>query len=148
MWHVSPLEGTRNHSPWNVSWNISKNSFIWVVEWTFRSSVSFVSYNYWNFFHSHYTQHHISFQKLHHAETCSVGFCDNGKSPNERNRQNFRGSSGICGGAAGCGHALNRKVASSFHDGVIDIYHGLNPSGCTMALAFCHPPGTVRPAKW
>ena len=32
-----------------------------------------------------------------------------------------------------------------FHDEVTDIYRGINPSGCTMALGFFHLPGTVRP---
>ena len=57
----------------------------------------------------------------------------------------FRGTVGICGGAVGCGHALSWKVASSFHDWVIDIYHGLNSSDCTKVLGFCHPPRTVKP---
>jgi len=35
--------------------------------------------------------------------------------------------------------ATSRKVAGSIPDGVLGIFHGHNPSGCTMALGSTQP---------
>jgi hypothetical protein len=35
--------------------------------------------------------------------------------------------------------ATNRKVAGSTPDGVIEIFHRHNPSGCTLALGLTQP---------
>jgi hypothetical protein len=47
---------------------------------------------------------------------------------------------GACGSVVGWGTAQqSRQVAGMIPDGVIEIFHWLNPSGRTIALGSTHP---------
>jgi len=43
--------------------------------------------------------------------------------------------------------ATSRKVSGSIPDGVSGMFHGRNPSGCTMALGSTQPPTEMRNRK-